>query len=72
MPLHYSAKMLKITVHISLNVPDCKNYECDIFKWSLTAKIGNYLYFVAKTFTSPNSGRECCGELSYGSCLTNG
>ncbi len=53
-------------------IPDCKNYGCDILKLSQIAKTENYLHFVAKTFISPNSGRACCGKLPHGSSVTNG
>ncbi len=56
----------------SVNHPDCKNYECDIFKSSQIAKIENYPHFVAKMLTSPDSGRGCCDKLPHGSCVTNG
>ncbi len=51
--------------------PDSKNYEYGIFKLSQIAKTGNYLYFVAKTFISPNSGRWWCGKLPHDFFVTN-
>ncbi len=49
--------------------PDCKNYDYDIFKSSQIAKIEIYSHFVAKMFTSPDSGRDCCGKLPHGFCV---